>query len=160
MHFDKITKRIQCLCTGLEKTVDAVSEASGPRKPTFFSHALSFLIELDCWLARVQVLVAQKVVSGVFAGVTTSQLDELAAETAAFMSTQHPDYSLLAARIAVSNLHKNSLPLYSEVCQSMVDYVHPKTSLPSPLLAEDVNSFVQANKDVLDNAIQHERDFE
>ena len=76
------------------------------------------------------------------------------------MSTLHPDYSLLAARIAVSNLHKNSLPLFSEVCQCMSEYVHPKTMTPSPLLAEDVNAFVQANKDVLDAAVMHERDFE
>ena len=79
---------------------------------------------------------------------------------AAFMSTIHPDYSTLAARIAVSNLHKNSLDKFSDVCASMASYVHPKTMTPSPLLAEDINAFVQENKEVLDAAIVHDRDFQ
>ena len=76
------------------------------------------------------------------------------------MSTIHPDYSTLAARIAVSNLHKNSLDKFSDVCASMASYVHPKTMTPSPLLAEDINAFVQENKEVLDAAIVHDRDFQ
>jgi hypothetical protein len=76
------------------------------------------------------------------------------------MSTVHPDYSTLAARIAVSNLHKNSTEAFSDVCAAMASYVHAKTKAPSPLLAEDVNSFVQANKEVLDAAIVHARDFQ
>jgi ribonucleoside-diphosphate reductase alpha subunit len=103
---------------------------------------------------------SQKVVSGVYNGVTTSELDELAAEIAASMSTKHPDYSKLAARISVSNLHKNTNKVFSEVIESMFKYKHPKTDQPAPLIAEDVYEIVMKNKAVLDSAIIYDRDYD
>lgn len=52
-------------------------------------------------------------ISGLYSGVTTVQLDNLAAETSATMTTDHPDYAVLAARIAVSNLHKETKKQFS-----------------------------------------------
>ena len=54
-----------------------------------------------------------KVISGVYNGVTTVELDTLAAETTATMTTKHPDYAILAARIAISNLHKETKKQFS-----------------------------------------------
>ena len=99
-------------------------------------------------------------IQGVYPGVTTVELDELAAQTAASFATQHPDYAILAARIEVSNLHKETEKSFSKVMTSLYQYRHPKTGEPAPLLSEEVYDTITANKDVLDGAILHDRDFE
>ena len=101
---------------------------------------------------------SQKVTAGVYKGVTTSELDELAAETAASMTTTHPDYAQLAARIAVSNLHKNTLKSFSETVEMMHKYVNPKTDEKAPLIADDVYEIIMANKERLDREIIYDRD--
>lgn len=106
------------------------------------------------------VLVAQKVVSGVFPGVKTTELDNLAAETAAYMSTIHPDYGLLAARIAISNLQKDTSDDFFVTMKKEYEYVHPKTKEASPLLSQKVYEYIEKNKDVLNKAIDYTRDFQ
>mgnify|MGYP006143898315 FL=1 len=91
--------------------------------------------------------------------MTTTELDTLAAETAAYMSTQHPDFSVLAARLSVSNLHKSTLKSFSETCGLLKNYIHPKTNKLSPLIADDVWDIIQEHKEVLDSAIVYDRDF-
>jgi ribonucleoside-diphosphate reductase alpha subunit len=130
VSFDKITSRITKLCYGLD--------------PKFVD----------------PVVIAQKVIQGVYPGVTTVELDELAAQTAASFSTQHPDCSILAARISVSNLHKMTKKSFSETIHDLYTYLHPKTKLPASLISEEVNLVVQQHKDVLDAAVIHDRDFE
>jgi len=105
------------------------------------------------------LLSSVKVCLGVYKGVTTSELDELAAETAANLSSIHPDYAILAARIAVSNLHKNTKKNFAEVMQDLHDYVEPRTGLPSPLIADDVYEIIKKNADVLNAAIVYSRDY-
>ena len=97
--FDKITSRITKLCYNLNN--DFVE----PVRKNFINSSLFVLL--------LQVTITMKVISGVYAGVTTSELDTLAAETAASMTTKHPDYAILAARIAVSNLHKETKKCFS-----------------------------------------------
>lgn len=104
------------------------------------------------------MLVAQKVINGLYKGITTSELDELASETAAFMSSVHPDFADFAARVAVSNLHKNTNKDFSVVATQLYSYVDPKTNKPAPMLAEDVYAFIQAHADELNAAIVHDRD--
>ena len=106
------------------------------------------------------VVITQKVISGVYDGVTTSELDELAAQTAAYCSTQHPDFSKLAARIAVSNLHKNTTKIFSEAIEQFRNYKHPKNGQPAALIAEDVYNIVMANKERINSAIIYDRDFD
>ena len=106
----------------------------------------------------LQILVSQKVTAGGYKGVTTSELDELAAETAASMTTTHPDYAQLAARIAVSNLHKNTLKSFSETVEKMHKYVNPKTGQKSPLLDDEVYEIIMANRERLDSEILYDRD--
>mmetsp|Transcript_44928 Transcript_44928/g.71735 ORF Transcript_44928/g.71735 Transcript_44928/m.71735 type:complete len:794 (-) Transcript_44928:42-2423(-) len=130
VKFDKITSRISKLCYGLDR------KYCDPVK------------------------VAQKVVQGVYSGVTTCELDELAAETAAYASTQHPDFSILAARIAVSNLHKNTSDSFAETISILRNHIHPRNGEYAPLIAEDVYEIVMANKEKLEAAIVYERDFE
>jgi ribonucleoside-diphosphate reductase subunit M1 len=84
------------------------------------------------------VIVSQKVIQGVYPGVTTSQLDELAAEIAATMATQHPDYSILAARISVSNLHKMTIAKFSDLVELFYHYKHPQTNETAPLVSQEV----------------------
>jgi ribonucleotide reductase alpha subunit len=76
------------------------------------------------------------------------------------MATQHPDFSMLAARISVSNLQKMTLKSFSETAVKLHDHVHPVTGQPAPLLADDVFAVIQAHKDKLDSAIIYDRDFE
>lgn len=105
------------------------------------------------------VLVAQKVVQGVYAGVTTSELDNLAAETAAYMTTVHPQYETLAARLAISNLHKATPSSYEEVCDLMFKYINPRTGDNAPLMAEEVYRIVKANIKEIQAALDYERDY-
>ena len=76
-----------------------------------------------------------QVISGVYQGVTTVELDNLAAETAACLTTKHPDYAILAARIAVSNLHKETKKVFSQVVDDLYRYVNPKTDKPAPMVS-------------------------
>jgi len=104
-------------------------------------------------------LVAQKVCAGVYAGVTTTELDELASQTAAHMVTVHPDYGKLAARIAVSNLHKTTKKLFTDVVTDLYSYVNPRTGQKGPLIAEDVYQIIMKHKDRLNDTIVYDRDY-
>lgn len=84
----------------------------------------------------------------------------LAAQTAASFATQHPDYSVLAARISVSNLHKQTTKLFSENIESFFNYVHPTTGEPAPLVSRETYDIAMRHKDELDGAVIHDRDFD
>jgi ribonucleoside-diphosphate reductase alpha subunit len=103
--------------------------------------------------------VAMKVIEGIYDGVSTTDLDNLAAEVAAAKTIDHPDYALLASRIAVSNLHKETKKTFSEVIEDLHRYVDPKTNENASLIADDVYRVVMDNKDVLDSSIIYDRDF-
>ncbi|MEJ6754944.1 MAG: ribonucleoside-diphosphate reductase subunit alpha [Flavobacteriales bacterium] len=103
--------------------------------------------------------VAMKVIEGLFDGVTTSELDNLAAEVAATNTITHPDYALLASRIAVSNLHKNTKKSFSETIKDLYEYIDPKTGQKAPLISDEVYKIIDKNADVLDSTIIYDRDF-
>lgn len=130
VSFDKITARISKLCYGLDSN----------------------------YIDPIEV--SKKVVEGLYDGVTTSELDTLAAETAAYLTTSHTDYAKLAARIAVSNLHKNTHKIFSETISNLYHYIDPKTNDPAPLISEDVYNIVMENSDKLNSAIVYIRDFD
>lgn len=129
VKFDKVTARIQKLCYGLDPV-----------------HV-------------TPIAVAMKVIEGIYEGVTTSELDNLAAETAASLTTKHPDYALLASRIAVSNLHKNTNKSFSKTMFDLYNYIDPKTGKKAPLIADDVHEIIQKNAQELDSTIIYDRDF-
>ena len=130
VSFDKIMRRIYYLCDGLDQRYIDIIE------------------------------ICKKVILGLYDGVSTSILDNLAAETAASMATVHPDYAILAARIAVSNLHKNTSASFSETMKMLHEYVDPKTGEKAQLLADDIMDTIWANREILDNAVVHERDYD
>ncbi len=103
--------------------------------------------------------VAMKVIEGVFDGVTTTQLDNLAAEVAAAKTIEHPDYALLASRISVSNMHKETKKVFSDVMTDLYTYIDPKTGENASLLSEEVYNVIQENKEKLDSSIIYDRDF-
>lgn len=103
--------------------------------------------------------IAMKVIEGVYDGVTTSELDNLAAEVAATNTVTHPDYALLASRIAVSNLHKNTKKSFSETMTDLHNYKDPVTNEKASLLATDVQEIIQENAELLDSTIIYDRDF-
>ena len=103
--------------------------------------------------------VAKKVIEGIYDGVPTTELDNLAAETAASLATKHPDYATLASRIAVSNLHKNTIKSFSETMKKMYLYIDKSNGKKSPLLADDVWQVIEDNAEVLDSTIIYDRDF-
>ena len=105
------------------------------------------------------VSVAMRVIEGVYDGVTTSELDNLAAEVAATNAVNHPDYAQLASRIAVSNLHKTTKKSFTEVMQELHTYRDPVTDEPASLVADDVMEIIDANAEALDSAIIYDRDF-
>ncbi|MFN5912630.1 MAG: ribonucleoside-diphosphate reductase subunit alpha [Bacteroidota bacterium] len=104
-------------------------------------------------------VVAMKVIEGIYDGVSTTELDNLAAEVAAAKTIDHPDYALLASRIAVSNLHKETKKTFSEVVEDMYTYIDPKTGQNAALIAEDVYRIIQDNREILDSSIIYDRDF-
>jgi ribonucleoside-diphosphate reductase alpha chain len=103
--------------------------------------------------------VAMRVIEGLYDGVTTSELDNLAAEIAATMTTTHPDYAKLAARISVSNLHKNTKKSFSETMKDLYLYVNPRTGKKAPLLSDEVYKVISENAEMLDSTIIYNRDF-
>ena len=130
VQFDKITSRINKLCYGLDRN--------------FVDH----------------ILVSQKVIAGVYNEVTTTELDNLAAETAAYMTIQHPDYAILAARIAVSNLQKNTLKSFSDTMTLLHEYTDEKTGIYAPLISDEVYAVIMKNKELFDSCIIYSRDYQ
>lgn len=130
VKFDKITARIEKLCYGLNT---------------------EFVNPVD---------IAKKVIIGIYDGVTTVELDNLAAETAATMATYHPDYAILAARIAVSNLHKVTSESFSNTMKRLYTYVDPKTGENASLISENVYKVIKENASLLDSAIVYDRDYD
>jgi len=128
-------------------------------------------VKFDKITARIQKLcygldtlvdptsVAMKVIEGIYEGVTTFELDNLAAEVAASLTVKHPDYAQLAARIAVSNLHKKTKKSFSDTMSDLYKYTNPVTNQKAPMLADDVYQIIQDNKEVLDSTIIYDRDF-
>ena len=129
VHFDKITARIHKLIYGL-----SISEKD--------------VIEI-----------AKKVIQGIYDNVTTTELDNLTAETAAAQTTIHPDFSVLAARIAVSNLHKNTLKSFSKTAQLLYEYTDPITQTHAPLISEEIYKIIRKNADELDSSVIYDRDY-
>jgi ribonucleoside-diphosphate reductase alpha chain len=103
--------------------------------------------------------VAKKTIGGIYEGVPTTELDNLAAETAASLTITHPDYAILASRIAVSNLHKNTVKSFSVTMRKLYDYVDTRSGKKLPLIADDVMEIIEANADLLDSTIIYDRDF-
>lgn len=129
VKFDKITARIEKLCYGLDMK----------------------------YVSPVEV--AMKVINGLYDGVTTVELDNLAAETAATMTTRHPDYAKLAARLAISNLHKVTSKSFYSTMKRLYTYVDPKTGENAPLISKETWRVVQQHAAELDEAIIYDRDF-
>ena len=129
VKFDKITSRIERLCYGLDMNYV---------DPT---------------------AVAKRVIDGLYDGVTTEELDHLAAETAASMTTKHPDYATLAARIAVSNLHKKTSKSFANTMKRLYTYVDAKTGENASMISNEVYEFIRKNASILDSAIIYDRDY-
>ncbi len=129
VKFDKITARIDKLCYGLD---------------------MNFINSID---------IAKKVIDGIYDGVTTIELDNLAAETAASLTTRHPDYAILAARIAISNLHKVTSKSFSNTMKRLYTYEDPKTGENASLISKEVYEAVRKNAALLDSSIIYDRDF-
>lgn len=105
------------------------------------------------------VAVAMRVIEGIYDGVTTRELDSLAAEVAASLTTRHPDFAQLAARIAISNLHKETKKSFSETMSDLYNYINPKNGKKSPLLADDVYEVIMQNSARLDSTLIYDRDY-
>ena len=103
--------------------------------------------------------VAKKTIEGIYDGVKTTDLDNLAAETAASLTIVHPDYAILASRIAVSNLHKNTTKSFSKTMKSLHKYVDDATGKTMPMIADDVMQIIEKNADILDSTIIYYRDY-
>ena len=129
VKFDKITARIEKLCYGLDMN----------------------------YIEPVEI--AKKVINGIYDGVTTIELDNLAAETAATLTTKHPDYARLAARVAISNLHKVTSKSFSNTMKRLYTYEDPITNAHAPLVSKEFYGVVKQHASLLDSSIIYDRDF-
>ncbi|MBI9041066.1 ribonucleoside-diphosphate reductase subunit alpha [Lutibacter sp.] len=138
-----------------------VVKRDGRKEPVMFDKITARVRKMCYGLNKLvdPVKVAMRVIEGLYDGVTTSELDNLAAETAATMTVQHPDYAKLAARIAVSNLHKNTKKTFSEVMTDLYNYVNPRTGKKAPLLSDEAYKVIMENAEKLDSTIIYNRDF-
>ena len=138
-----------------------VLKRDGRKEPIIFDKITARVRKLCYGLNDLvdPVKVAMRVIEGLYDGVTTSELDNLAAETAATMTTTHPDYAQLAARISVSNLHKNTKKSFVETMTDLYTYVNPRTAKKAPLLADNVYKIIKDNEELLDSTIIYNRDF-
>ncbi len=129
VKFDKITARIEKLCYGLDS---------------------KYITPID---------IAKKVIAGIYDGVSTVELDNLAAETAASLTTSHPDYAKLAARVAISNLHKTTSKSFSNTMKRLYTYIDPKTNKNAPLISKEAYGVINKHAALLDSSIIYDRDF-
>lgn len=138
-----------------------VLKRDGRKEPVMFDKITERVRKMCYGLNNIvdPVKVAMRVIEGLYDGVTATELDNLAAEIAATMTTAHPDYAKLAARIAISNLHKNTKKSFSETMTDLYKYVNPRTGKEAPLLANDVYDIIQKNANKLDSTIIYSRDF-
>jgi ribonucleoside-diphosphate reductase alpha chain len=138
-----------------------VVKRDGHKEPVMFDKITDRIKKLCYGLNDMvdAVKVAMRVIEGLYDGVSTSELDNLAAETAASMTVTHPDYAQLAARIAISNLHKNTNKSFSETMSEMYHYVNPRTNQAAPLISDEVYEVIQANAEFLNSHIIYNRDF-
>lgn len=138
-----------------------VVKRDGRKEPMMFDKITARVRKLCYGLNGLvdPVKVAMRVIEGLYDGVTTSELDNLAAEIAATMTTTHPDYAKLAARISVSNLHKNTKKSFSETMKDLYEYVNPRTGKEAPLLSDEVFKVISENAEKLDSTIIYNRDF-
>jgi ribonucleoside-diphosphate reductase alpha chain len=139
-----------------------VVKRDGRRQPVQFDKITARIQKLSYGLDPMYVdpiRVAKKVIEGLYDGVTTSELDNLAAEIAATLTTRHPEYAILAARIAISNLQKNTNKSFSKTMEELYTYTDPKSGKPAPLISKEIYDIVQKNAERLDDAIIYDRDF-
>ncbi len=138
-----------------------VLKRDGRREPVQFDKITARIKKLCYGLhdAVDPTKVAMRVIEGVYDGVTTTELDNLAAEVAATNAVTHPDYAQLASRIAVSNLHKATKKSFTETMKDLHEYVDPITGENASLIAEDVWEIIQKNSELLDSSIIYDRDF-
>lgn len=138
-----------------------VVKRDGRKEPMMFDKITARVRKLCYGLNELvdPVKISMRVIEGLYDGVTTSELDNLAAEVAATLTTAHPDYARLAARISVSNLHKNTKKTFSEVMTDLYTYVNPRTGKKAPLLSDEVYQVISDNKEKLDSTIIYNRDF-
>ena len=138
-----------------------VVKRDGHREPVMFDKITERIKKLCYGLNELvdPVKVAMRVIEGLYDGVSTSELDNLAAETAASMTIAHPDYAQLAARVAISNLHSNTKKSFSETMKDMYNYVNPRNGQDAPLLSDEVFKVIQENSAFLDSHIIYTRDF-
>lgn len=138
-----------------------VVKRDGRKEPVKFDKITARIVKMCYGLDPLvsPEAVAMKVIEGIYDGVTTTDLDDLAAEVSAAKTIDHPDYALLASRIAISNLHKETKKTFSEVMEDLYLYVDPKTGENASLLAEDVYNIIMENKEILDSSIIYDRDF-
>jgi ribonucleoside-diphosphate reductase alpha chain len=138
-----------------------VIKRSGKKESVKFDKITARIERLSYGLSPMidVTVLTKKVIEGVYDGVTTAELDTLAAEIAASFTTKHPDYALLASRIAVSNLHKNTLKSFSETMRLLYEQTDAITGRALPLIADDVMEIVHQNADILDSSIVYDRDF-
>lgn len=138
-----------------------VTKRNGKKEPVMLDKILERINQqtygLDSkWISPFDV--AQKVIAGVTPDIRTSTLDQLAMETAASLTTKHPDYSVLAARLAITALHKETKKSFSETVKDLYNYINPKTGKHSPIVSESFYNIVKKYADELDSAIVHSRD--
>ena len=138
-----------------------VIKRNGKREPVKFDKVTARIEKLSYSLSPLVNVheVAKKTIEGIYDGVPTTELDNLAAETAASLTTVHPDYALLASRIAVSNLHKNTIKSFSSCMRKLYNYTDGKTGRRMPLIADDVMEIIETNADLLDSTIIYDRDY-
>lgn len=138
-----------------------VIKRDGKKEPVKFDKITARIVKMCYGLDPLvsPEAVAMKVIEGIYDGVTTSALDNLAAEVAAAKTIDHPDYALLASRIAVSNLHKETKKSFSDVMEDLYKYVDSKTGQRASLIADDVYEVINNNRELLDSSIIYDRDF-
>jgi len=137
-----------------------VVKRNGKKEPVMLDKILDRITQQTYGLDKLIIPfeVAQKVIEGITPDIKTSTLDQLAMETAAALATKHPDYSILAARLAITNLHKETKKSFSETVTDLYKYIDPKTGKHSPIVSEDFYNIVKKNADDIDSAIVHSRD--
>ena len=136
-----------------------VVKRNGSFEPISFDKVLGRIRKASKNLMVNPDSLAQQVLARIYDGVKTSEIDELTSQLAVSLSTNHPDYGILASRVAISNHQRNTDSSFSNVMNSLANQINPKTGEHISHINDIIVSIVKEFEKEIDAKIDYDRDY-
>ena len=137
-----------------------IIKRDGTEQPVSFDKVLKRIQKAAKGLTVQVDTLAQNIISQICDGISSSKLDELAAQLAASLSTLHPDYATLASRLTISNHHKNTEMTFAQVAEALRNQVSAHTGKAVNYISEELYQVTLNHGALIESRIQYDRDYE